>query len=171
MKYMLVNKCNSQLSLDLVDAEPTDNNRKLNRPGNKISITLPKGGAVDILKYFDGSVEKAHKSVKHSRDVLKLFRPDALHMFVANDKGEELDPDLLLMGKSKKKTSKKKSSAKKKADKKKDPPKEEPKTEDNKEEPKSGGFLSTVASAFSGDPGDGDDQANTASSEGESDDK
>ncbi len=96
MRYMLVNSSPGNLQVDLYDPETSYNNRNLHRPGPVVALSLRKGQAQDILKYFEGSVEKAHKAVLHSRDSLKMFRPGMLYTYVCDDLGRPINVDVLL---------------------------------------------------------------------------
>jgi predicted flap endonuclease-1-like 5' DNA nuclease len=97
MKYMLVNVSPGNLQVNLFSPEPaTPNRRKLHRMGPVVALALGKGMAEDILPHFEGSIEKAHAAVKHSRDTLNLLRPGMLHTYVCDDAGKPVDVDALL---------------------------------------------------------------------------
>lgn len=91
MRYMLVNVGPGSLQIDLYSPDPSYNKKNLHRPGPKIALNIPRGKSIDILPSFDGSIEKAHESIKYSRDTLKLIRPNLLHTYVCNDEGEPID--------------------------------------------------------------------------------
>lgn len=96
MRYMFVNVNNGGLQLDLRSPSKTYKNKNLNRPGKVVSINLRKGQSLDILPFFDGSLEDAHAAVKYSRDVLKLIRPDRLHIYICDDQGKEVQIEELV---------------------------------------------------------------------------
>lgn len=96
MRYMLVNSSPGSLQVNLYDPETSYKHRNLHRPGPAVALNLRKGQAIDILKHFDGSVEKAHRSVMHSRDSLKMFRPGILYTYVCDDSGRPINIELLL---------------------------------------------------------------------------
>jgi hypothetical protein len=105
MRYCLVNVSSGNLQIDLFSPDPVPYKQKnLHRMSPTVAVSLPKGSSVDILKYFENSVEKAHAAVKHSVDVLKLVRPGVLSVRVLDDDGKEIDPDAL-MGKKPKEES------------------------------------------------------------------
>ena len=96
MRYMLVNTSRGNLQVDLFNPEHSYKSRNLHRMAPVVSLNLGKGKSVDLLPYFDGSLEKAHDCVKHSRDVLRMLRPDRLHIYVCDDAGERVDVEALL---------------------------------------------------------------------------
>ena len=106
MRYMLVNVSTGNLQVDLRSPEIEYKNKNLNRPGKVASINIIKGDAVNILPYFDASVEKAHKSVKYSRDVLRLLKPTLLHIYVCDDEGQPIDIEKFFGKKESKKSEK-----------------------------------------------------------------
>jgi hypothetical protein len=97
MKYKLVNLSTGNLQVNLYSPKKINHNcETLNRPGPVVALNLKRGTAVDILQYFDGSVEKAHESVCYSRDVLRLFGPATLGLFVCDDDDKEIDPKAII---------------------------------------------------------------------------
>jgi len=96
---MLVNVSGGGLQVDLHSPNQAHKSKTMNRPGPVCALSIKKGQAVDILPYFGGSVEKAHAAVKHSRDALRLIRPDRLHVYVSDDNGKPVDINALMGGK------------------------------------------------------------------------
>lgn len=93
MKYKLVNLSSGNLQINLYSPKKINHNcETLNRPGPVVALSLKKGNAVDILPYFDYSLEKAHESVCYSRDVLRLFGPATLAIFICDDDNKPVDP-------------------------------------------------------------------------------
>ncbi|MGW8179797.1 MAG: hypothetical protein ACWGQW_13715, partial [bacterium] len=95
MKYMLVNVGPGGLQVDLHSPNPSYNKKNLHRPGPVVALSIPRGQSVDILPHFGGSVEKAHESVKFSRDALRLIKPNMLHTYVCDDDGKPIDMEKL----------------------------------------------------------------------------
>lgn len=95
MKYMLVNVGPGSLQVDLHTPNPSYNKKNLHRPGPVVALSIPRGESVDILPHFGGSVEKAHESVKYSRDALRLLKPNLLHTYVCDDDGKPVDMEKL----------------------------------------------------------------------------
>jgi hypothetical protein len=98
MKYMMVNISSGNIPVDLYTPGITHKNKSLHRVAPAVAISLKRGESVDILRYFGGSLEKAHAAIKHSGDVLKLLRPNQLSIYVCDDNNNRLDPEKLLSG-------------------------------------------------------------------------
>ena len=96
MKYMLVNTSQGNLCIDLYKSKQTYKNENLHRVAPHVAISLGKGSAVDILPHFGGSLEEAHAAVKHSRDTLRMIRPDRLNIYVCDDEGNEVSVESVL---------------------------------------------------------------------------
>jgi len=96
MKYLLMNQSQGNLQVDLFSPTTTYKNRNLHRMAPVVSLNLKKGTSTDLLPHFGGSLEKTHECVKHSRDVLRLLRPDRLIVLVCDDDSNEIDVDALL---------------------------------------------------------------------------
>lgn len=82
---MLVNVGPSNVQVDLLNPEPTYNRKNLHRPGKVVSLTLQRGTSKDILPFFDGDLEEAHKCVKFSKDTIKNIKPGLLQIYVCDD--------------------------------------------------------------------------------------
>lgn len=95
MRYMLVNVSQGNLQVDLHSPDSNHNLQTLHRPGKVICLNVKRGDSVDLLPYFEGSVEAAHASVKYSRDVLQLLRPNIMHTYVCDDDGVPVEIDKL----------------------------------------------------------------------------
>jgi len=95
MKYMLVNVSDGGLQVDLHHPDRSYQRVKMHRMGPDVAINLPRGESKDILPFFDGSLERAHASVKHSRDILQLLKPHQLAIYVCDDAGNRVDIDKL----------------------------------------------------------------------------
>jgi len=109
MKYMLVNTGTGAVQVDLHNPNPAYNRKNLHRPGPVVAINIPRGEAKDILPYFNGNLEEAHKCVKHSKDTLKQIRPGLIHAYVCDDNMKPIDVDAVLSGKTIKNEASKKS--------------------------------------------------------------
>lgn len=96
MKYMLVNVSPSAVQVDLHHPKPQYNRKNLHRPGKVVSLNIQRGMSKDILPYFDGDLEEAHKCVQFSKDTLKNIRPDTLQVYVCDDGMKPLDVKALL---------------------------------------------------------------------------
>lgn len=99
MKYMLVNVGPGSVQIDLHHPKPSYNKKNLHRPGPVVAINLPRGQSKDILPFFGGSLEEAHKCVKYSKDTIRSLRPDLVHAYVCGDDMKPLDVNALLSGK------------------------------------------------------------------------
>ena len=98
MKYKLVNVSGSTIQVDLYDPSVTQQVNRMRRTGPVAALRLNAGESVDILPHFGGSLEKAHASIKHSRQILGHLRPDRLTAFVCDDAGHEVNIERLLSG-------------------------------------------------------------------------
>ena len=96
---MLINVSPGNLQVNLFSPNITANNKKMNRQGPTIALSLVKGISINILPYFDNSIEKAHAAMKHSRDSLNMLRPGMLHTYICDDNGKQIDVEALLGGK------------------------------------------------------------------------
>ena len=96
MRYMFVNANEGALQVDIHHPDKSTQRKKLHRMGPEVALCLGRGESVDILPYFEGSLELAHAAVKFSSDVVKTIRPDKLHIYVCDDSGEQIDVDKLL---------------------------------------------------------------------------
>lgn len=95
MRFVLLNLTSSYLQVDIYNPEIKHRNRSLNRPGPALALRLRNGEARDILPHF-GSLEKTYRAIRYSKDVLRLLRPNQLHITVLDDDGHELDIDALM---------------------------------------------------------------------------
>lgn len=95
MRFVLLNLTSSYLQVDIYNPEIKHRNRSLNRPGPALALRLRNGEARDILPHF-GSLEKTYRAIRYSKDVLRLLRPNQLHITVLDDDGNELDIDALM---------------------------------------------------------------------------
>lgn len=96
MKYKLVNISEAALQIDLFDPTRQRNNGSMRRVGPEVVLSLDKGVSADILPYFQGSLERAHASVKFSKDVLQHVANKYLHIHVCDDGNIPVDIDKLL---------------------------------------------------------------------------
>jgi len=93
---MLVNVAGSNLNVNLHNPEKPYYRVNMHRVGPEVSINLKRGESIDLLPFYEGSLEKAHAAVKHSSDVLKLIRPTQLCVYVCDDEGKKIDVEKLL---------------------------------------------------------------------------
>ena len=103
---MLVNVSPGNVQLDVLSPDRSYKSMNLNRPGKVVALSLKKGGSIDLIPFFDGSLEDTHKAVMYSRDVLAKLRPNMVHTYVCDDDGSPIDVEKLLGLKTTKKEDK-----------------------------------------------------------------
>lgn len=65
---MLVNVSGANLPVDLHNPTKCHKHATMNAYGPEVAIRLLSGQSVDILPYYNGSLEKAHAAIKYSRE-------------------------------------------------------------------------------------------------------
>lgn len=91
---MLVNVADGSVHVKLYD--PNKPASGIRRVAPVIALNIDRGTSVDILPYFNGSLEKAHASVKHSTDLLDHITTRRLIIHVSDDNNNTVDIDKIL---------------------------------------------------------------------------
>lgn len=96
MQYKLINVNRSDILVEIYDPKPSYKNRNLNRIGPMLALTVKGGSVIDLLPYFNGSLEECHNAVRYSKEIMKCLRPNMLRIYVCDNAGNKIDVDALL---------------------------------------------------------------------------